>query len=439
MRIEVREDSKNYVCSVVQIDKVFDIEGAGRIKRVVVFGNNVVVQNTVKEGDIMLYFVSGTELNEEYCFKNNLFEKSESNYDQTKRGFINSKRRVKAIKLRGVISDGMLMPLNSLSPFLEQGSINSLKVGDEFTTINGNVLCKKYIVKIKQTPGQGNSEKNKGKVKKFDRLVENQFYLHGDTSNLRKNMHNIHPDSVIGISYKKHGCSAVFANILTKKQLNWKEKLAKRFGVPVVEEVYDIIYSSRKVIKNKNINPEHGGGFYGEDIWGIVAKEVGHLIPKNYTLYGEILGYTPSGSYIQKNYDYGCQEGEHKFYVYKISVVNPDGQVIFLSDPQIEEFCEKVGLRFKDTVIYQGKAKDMYPNIILDHEWRDKFLARLEKEYNEKNCCMCVNKVPEEGIILRVDKLESYEAYKLKSKRFLLHESEEQEKEVVNIEDSYEY
>lgn len=166
---------------------------------------------------------------------------------------------------------------------------------------------------------------------------------------------------------------------------------------------------------------------------------MGHLIPKNYTLYGEILGYTPSGSYIQKNYDYGCQEGEHKFYVYKISVVNPDGQVIFLSDPQIEEFCEKVGLRFKDTVIYQGKAKDMYPNIILDHEWRDKFLAQLEKEYNEKNCYMCVNKVPEEGIILRVDKLESYEAYKLKSKRFLLHESEEQEKEVVNIEDSYEY
>lgn len=435
MKLEIREDSTNYACSVVQIGKVFDIEGADKVKRVVVNGNNVVVSNSVKEGDKMLYFVSGTRLNGDYCHKNNLFEKHESNYDTTKRGFINSKQRVKAIKLRGVISDGMLMPMDSLLPFLEQGSINSLKVGDEFTTINGTDLCKKYIIKIKQE-GQSNSEKNKGKVKKFDRLVENQFYLHGDTSNLRKNMHNIHPNTVIGVSTKKHGCSAVFANILTKKQLNWKERLVKRFGIPVVEEVYDIIYSSRKVIKNKNINPDQGGGFYGEDIWGVVAKEIGHLIPKNYTLYGEILGYTPSGSFIQKGYDYGCAEGEHKFYVYKISVVNPSGQVIFLSDPQIEEFCEKVGLNFKDTVIYQGKAKDMYPNIILDHEWRDKFLAQLEKDYNEKDCYMCTNKVPEEGIILRVDKLDSYEAYKLKSKRFLLMEDEEQEQGIANIEDS---
>ena len=49
---------------------------------------------------------------------------------------------------------------------------------------------------------------------------------------------------------------------------------------------------------------------------------------------------------------------------------------------------------------------------------------------------MCANKVPEEGIILRVEKLEQYEAYKLKSRAFLLMESEEQEKEVSNIEDN---
>ena len=49
---------------------------------------------------------------------------------------------------------------------------------------------------------------------------------------------------------------------------------------------------------------------------------------------------------------------------------------------------------------------------------------------------MCANKLPEEGIIIRVEKLEQYEAYKLKSKRFLLGESEEQEKEILNIEDN---
>jgi hypothetical protein len=49
---------------------------------------------------------------------------------------------------------------------------------------------------------------------------------------------------------------------------------------------------------------------------------------------------------------------------------------------------------------------------------------------------MCVNKVPEEGIVIRVQKLYEYEAYKLKSKRFLLKESDLQEKDVTNIEDN---
>jgi hypothetical protein len=49
---------------------------------------------------------------------------------------------------------------------------------------------------------------------------------------------------------------------------------------------------------------------------------------------------------------------------------------------------------------------------------------------------MCTNKVPEEGIILRVEKLEYYEAYKLKSKRFILMESDAQEKEETNLEDN---
>lgn len=439
MRLEVKENSKNYACSVVEIKNLFPIEGADNVLRTVVNGNNVVVPKTTEVGSRMLYFVSGTKLSAEYCRVNNLYDKEENNLDTTKRGFVSFKsRRIKCLRLRGVISDGMLMPLSSLLPFLEQSLINYLKVGDEFTDIelNGRVynICEKYIVPIRNS-GE-NNKKGKQSVK-ISRLVDSQFYLHGDTSNLRKNMDKINPNDIIGIHYKKHGTSFVVGNVQVKRFLSWFEKLVKRFGVKVEETMYDIVYSSRKIIKNGYLNPTSGEGFYGEDIWGVVAKEIEHLIPKNWTLYGEILGYTESGSAIQGKYDYGCKVGEHKVYIYKISVVNTDGNVIFLTDRQIEEYCEKVGLLYKDTFIYYGTVRnymDMY--FIEGDNWREEVLKTLEKNYNEKDCYMCTTKVPEEGIIVRVEKLEQYEAYKLKSKRFLLMESEEQEKEVSNIEDN---
>ena len=175
-------------------------------------------------------------------------------------------------------------------------------------------------------------------------------------------------------------------------------------------------------------------------MWKLVADEIGDKIPKNYSIYGEIIGFLPSGASIQKGYDYGCDPGYFKFYVYKISVVNPDGKVIYLTDKQIEEYCEKIGLLYKDTFIYYGKAKDIFTLEGLSSDefsislWQNQFLNYLETTYNEKDCYMCTNKVPEEGIVLRVENLESYNAYKLKSKRFLLMESEAQEKDEIDIE-----
>lgn len=447
--ISIKKGSENYCATIVEIDNIHDIPNADKIARTVIFGTNVIIGKDIKIGDKMVYFNSGTKLNPEFCKYNNLLTDPEQNKDK-KAGYISHKQfRVKAIKLRDVISDGILLPLNSLKGIKEgKDWENALQVGDAFTTWNGVDLCEKYIVQVRNSNPGGKAPKV---VNKFNRLVDNQFYLHGDTDNLRKNMHKINPNDIIGIHYKKHGTSAVFANIPVKRILSWYERLLIWLGVNISTTVYDIIYSSRSVVKNQYVNSEFKAGYYGEDIWGVVAKEIGHLIPKNWTLYGEIVGYLPSGGAIQsmsgKAFDYGCQVGEHKFYVYKISVVNPDGKVIYLTDKQIEEYCEKVGLLYKDTFIYYGnidnlfESKDFTDWEVLHKKdvkdtWQETLLDYLEYKYNEKDCYMCSNKVPEEGIVLRVEKLESYEAYKLKSKRFILGESEAQEKDEVNIEDN---
>ena len=433
MKLTTLENSINYSCTVVEVKELSNIEGADRIQKCTIFGNNVVVSKDVKVGDVMLYFVSGTRLNEDYCKHNNLLDKAELNNDTTKKGFISYKQlRVKALKLRSIISDGILMPLESLQYFCDT---KNFKIGDTFTCINGNTLCEKYFVPIRNSNPGGKAPKRPTKI---SRLVEGQFYLHGDTFNLRRNMDKINPDDIIGIHYKKHGSSVVVSNCLVKKSLKWYEKLLKKAGVNIVETKYDIVYSSRKVIKNAYLNT-NPNSFYSTDIWGDVAKEIGDKIPKNWTIYGEVLGFTSDGGWIQKDYAYGCKQGEHKFYVYKISVVNEDGKVIYLTDKQIEEYCEKVGLLYKDTFIYYGRAINRF-NYKEDGKewsldtWREKFLEILEATYTEKDCYMNPGQ-PEEGIILRVENMYEYNAFKLKSKKFLLAESDLQEQEITNLED----
>jgi hypothetical protein len=438
LKLSIKDNSKNYTCTVVQIDNLHNIEGADRIKRTVVLGNNVIVGLDTKIGQKMLYFNSGTKLNEEYCKYNNLYDKAELNADPTKKGYIGSKSRVSAVKLKGIISDGILMPIGSLLNVTTALNLqpDSLQIGDSFTDIGDFSLCEKYFVPSRNSNPGGKAPKQ---PKRISRLIDNQFLFHNDTENLRRNIHKLNPNDIIGIHYKKHGTSVIISNVLVKKQLKWYERVLKRIGVPIVDTQYDIVYSSRKVIKNEYLNPDQKEGFYGEDIWGIVAKEIGHLIPKGWQIYGEIIGYLPSGNFIQKSYDYGCAVGEHKFYVYKIGIVNVDGKTIYLTDLQIKEWCDKVGLLYSDTLKYYGRAIDRYNYNIGGkwsiEEWRDRFLSVLEATYNEHDCYICKNKVPEEGIVLRIEHLDSYEAYKLKSKAFILQESNDQEKEVTNLED----
>ena len=68
-----------------------------------------------------------------------------------------------------------------------------------------------------------------------------------------------------------------------------------------------------------------------------------------------------------------------------------------------------------------------------DMDWRGKFISRLEALYNEKDCYLCMNKVPEEGIVIRVENRASWTGQKLKSMRFL-HE-EDASGEDKNIEE----
>src|SRR5699024_4707956 len=107
-------------------------------------------------------------------------------------------------------------------------------------------------------------------------------------------------------------------------------------------------------------------------------------LPKGYTLYGELLGYTPTGQVIQKKYDYGCRQGEMKLEVYRVTHTTPDGLTTELSYPQIKEFCDKVELNASHLFFYGTPKQWMedrgYTISSLERDWREPFIEQLEKE-----------------------------------------------------------
>lgn len=433
MKLEIKEDSVNYACQVIKLPPKQVVPGLDKLVKVIHQGNNVLIGKDTDESKLYLFLPAECQIHPEYLRTNNEFREATLNANSLTKGYFEPTGRVKTIKFKGVISTGYIAPIDSLYGVLTKSQYEDLKVGDEFTTINGFELCRKYKITRTQGSGEKGESRHNKKLKRFDKLVPNQFRFHVNTPQLAKCLGNFKSDDQIVITSKWHGTSAVFSNVLIKKELTWKEKVAKFFGVNVVDTKYDNLYSSRSIIKNQYINKEATPGYYNEDIWGVVNKELVGKIEQGVTIYGEIVGFLPSNRSIQGLYDYGCKEGEHKFLIYRITYTKPDGNTIEFSWSQIKEYAKKYSL---ETVkeLFVGRAGV----IILEEEsegWQEDFLNLLSTIYLEKDCQYCNNKVPAEGIVIRKDGLSSYEAYKLKSKAFLMKESKDLDNNVINIED----
>lgn len=359
----------------------------------------------------------------------NLFRDSKLNQDPTQKGFFEKDGRVRAIKmLKGTVkSQGFLLPFERLQAFSE--AVKDFEEGLEFDTVGKEVIVKKYEVEEKKVP----TKFKKGRGAKISRLVNNQFHFHCDTLKLQNNIRAIKPEDEISITAKYHGSNSVLSNILTKVKPKWYHKLYDLLGIDYVKTKYDDIYASRRVVKNQDYIDSNQKGYYKEDIWYTALKDKGLFgkIPKGFTIYGEIVGFTPSGQYIQKGYDYGCEGNESDIYVFRVTHTNADGLVTELNYSQIKQFCEQLGIKVVD-LYYQGKASDFVGSTENFHE---DFYNKIQELYLEKDCTKCKNDVPDEGVVVRVEDLFECKVFKAKSFRFLEQETKSLDKGESSIED----
>ena len=431
-------ENENYSASVVILKHIFDIEGADFIKKAVVNGNSVIVSKDAKEGDKMIYFISGTALSPELCFNNDLYESQELNLNKDKRGYVSSKqRRVRAIKLRGVVSDGLLLPVGAVNYLGVDGA--TLQEGDSFTHINDTEVCYKYVAATSAKGQSGGTQKAKG-PKLGEILIPGQFRLHHETAHLGRNLFKFNLDDEIVITDKLHGSSVILSNVLVKRQLTLVERIAKYFGAAVVEEEYTGIYSSGKpksglpkgiISKWFNVNKS----FYSDDIWKTCYNDFEYALQKGITIYGEVVG-----NHVQKGFDYSKLHNRdgYGFLVYRIARTNVDGKVDEFTWNQVEDYCENYQLSTVP-VVYKGTLRNWVNGAVsLENEAdidqiRESIFEAMKKRYLEKNCPYCVNKMPAEGVCVRKER--PYDVYKLKSDAFKLLENKNQEDGVTDTEE----
>jgi RNA ligase (TIGR02306 family) len=162
MKLTTSEASDpNYLASVISLKHIRPHTNADKLMLAIVFGNQVIVSKENYEGERMVYFPVESCISAAYLSWANMFDDVALNADPTKpKGYFSSKRRVKAVKLRGEASNGIVIPVKKIAEFF--GVEESLFVdGVSFDTFGDKLLVDKYIPKNNQTQGESGDPKNK--------------------------------------------------------------------------------------------------------------------------------------------------------------------------------------------------------------------------------------------------------------------------------------
>lgn len=399
---------------------------ADRLLLATVAGHQVIVGIETQDNELGVFFPTDGQLSQEFCDANDLCTRRDELGNVTKQGYFDDKRRVKAQKLRGERSDGFWVPLSFFAWNVGIASCAAFfKEGDIFTSLLVDgvevPICNKYFTeKTAQARGQ-----------QIDRNPQN-FPRHLETENIAYYSRNLKEGDLLTITRKLHGTSGRYGLVEVDFvfQLPWWQKLINKV-YPVFVELerrWQYTLGSRNAI----ITPDYKGGWYGKEDFRRKSVE-GISLKKGEILYYEIVGYTEDSRPIMSDhivkdktlqklfgekiqYSYGCQEGECRVFVYRITQQTTEGENIDLPWNQVVARCRELGLESVPSCwseIYTGDENNLM--LRLENTVNGESGKEARPEPLDPSHIM-------EGIVIRVDSDRGTEFYKMKSWVFKVFE-----------------
>ena len=424
----------SYKCIICKLENVRKAENSDNLALGDCVGNTVVIGKDYPEGMLGVYFPCDGILSQEFCKANNLFPIFDGNGKKVGGGFFDvNKPRVRAQKFRSNKSMGFFIGIKSLE--FTGYDLDTLKIGDSLSELNGVEICSKYI---NPATLRALNEGKRGKKQPVAPL----FFEMRDVDQFDYYCKDIQIGSLITLSNKKHGTSGRYSYTTTYITLPWYKKLINKI-IPIFDNSKDeyIVGTRRVVLLPEDENKE---GFHGSEAFRYKFLEnIKGKVPLNLTIYLEICGWAnnkpimPHHS-LDKNdlkeiknkypspmyFSYGNLEGQCDYTVYRITWSGSDGSQFDLSWDQIEAFCHKNNLKhafkLEPSFIYDGQLDKL----------KEKVYSYLDKPDPEDN------RHYSEGVCVRTDFNGKTDFYKKKGFYFAVGEGIIKDSEVVDMEES---
>ena len=309
-------ENNNSVCFVARINEIKPIEGADKIELAVIGGWNCIVQKGhYVENDLTIVATTDAVIPQELSDAMNVTS------------YLRKGQRVRTVKLRGVYSECLLIPLKHI-PLME----NYYDGKDMMFTMN----IYKY-----EPPARQVQLSSGRKIKYKD---NENFKVYYKFPNLKNVPELFTEKDKVEITRKIHGTNARYG-IVKKSKLSIWDRIKRFFGNEWIE--YEYVYGSHNVEKGSDTQ-----GFYDTDVWRTIAEkynireklwEFFKMQKENYEInegliiYGEIYG--PG---IQKGYEYGLKEISYSGFdvtinnEYRDTTISFIIQGVFLELPYVE-------------------------------------------------------------------------------------------------------
>lgn len=299
---------------VVKILSVDEHPNADRLELITIKGWQCVGQKGVyKVDDLVVYFPIDSILPEE--LENIIFgEDSKIKLEN---------HRIRTIKLRGAISQGMVCPLK----------LFGLEGSKEGLDLTAKLGVTKYEPPVKGSP----QSTNIGKATK--KQTNPNFRKYTDIENFKNYPDIFTSEDIVYVTEKVHG-SNTRAGWVERGNLKWYHKILYKLGII---DKWQFVYGSHNVqLQDKLL----GKTYYETNIYAEMVKKYNlkELLPKGYVVYGEICG-----DGIQKGYTYGCKKGERKLAIFDVM---KDGR--YLDFLEARTWVEDKGLPTVP-LLYRGK------------------------------------------------------------------------------------